>query len=292
MSSSRLRQLRPDDAERVAALFHQAYGDARPLDAEEIRTWLRNEEFEPDWLQVLEEDGTVVGYGDIWFHPDEIALDVAAPGRWTPFFEWAEAEARERGRPRVRVSPPAGHEVASIAEARGYRPWRSSFAMEVDLDSRPADAAPDGLFVAHVHPADEEALRAQLNDAFARRPVLAHGYTVELPRVLPPCPRLRPNAVAARVGWPRARRIRACLPRAKRRHDRWAGSGRSAFGPRGAAAGWAGPLLRHAFRELYDRGLTRIGLGVDADNPTGALGLYERAGMHKVGQVDNWVLDL
>ncbi len=33
---------------------------------------------------------------------------------------------------------------------------------------------------------------------------------------------------------------------------------------------------------LYDRGLRRVGLGVDAENPTGALGLYERAGMHKV----------
>jgi ribosomal protein S18 acetylase RimI-like enzyme len=39
-------------------------------------------------------------------------------------------------------------------------------------------------------------------------------------------------------------------------------------------------LLRHAFRDFYRRGHPRVGLGVDAENPTGATRLYERAGMH------------
>ena len=51
-------------------------------------------------------------------------------------------------------------------------------------------------------------------------------------------------------------------------------------------------LLRRGFRALYDHGRQRIGLGVDAENPTGALGLYERAGMTKIRQTDNWTLDL
>lgn len=38
-------------------------------------------------------------------------------------------------------------------------------------------------------------------------------------------------------------------------------------------------LLLHSFAEFYRRGHTRIGLGVDASNPTGATRLYERAGM-------------
>ena len=37
-------------------------------------------------------------------------------------------------------------------------------------------------------------------------------------------------------------------------------------------------LLLHAFGEFYRRGQPRIGLGVDAQNPTGATRLYERAG--------------
>jgi mycothiol synthase len=38
-------------------------------------------------------------------------------------------------------------------------------------------------------------------------------------------------------------------------------------------------LLRHSFGELYRRGLRKAGLGVDAQNLTGALRLYEKAGM-------------
>jgi mycothiol synthase len=39
-------------------------------------------------------------------------------------------------------------------------------------------------------------------------------------------------------------------------------------------------LLRHSFNEFYRRGNRKVGLGVDAQNLTGALRLYENAGMH------------
>jgi mycothiol synthase len=38
-------------------------------------------------------------------------------------------------------------------------------------------------------------------------------------------------------------------------------------------------LLQHAFTEFHRRGEPHVGLGVDADNPTGATRLYEKAGM-------------
>jgi mycothiol synthase len=38
-------------------------------------------------------------------------------------------------------------------------------------------------------------------------------------------------------------------------------------------------LLRHSFAEFYRRGTSQVGLGVDAQNLTGATRLYERAGM-------------
>jgi mycothiol synthase len=65
---------------------------------------------------------------------------------------------------------------------------------------------------------------------------------------------------------------------------------RSRFG-----AGWVGALgvrkpwrrrriglalLRHVLAEFQRRGGTRVALGVDAQNPTGATRLYEQAGMH------------
>jgi len=39
-------------------------------------------------------------------------------------------------------------------------------------------------------------------------------------------------------------------------------------------------LLRHSFNEFYRRDKRKVGLGVDAQNLTGALRLYENAGMH------------
>ena len=292
MSSSLRRQLRPDDAERVAALFREAFGAERPLDAEEIRSWLRNEELQAEWLQVLEVDGAVVGYGDISIDKDEVVLDVAAPGRWLVFFEWAEAEAGERGLPRVRVSSPAGHEVAAIAGARGYRLWRSSFTMEIKLDSRPPEEPlPAGLTLRPYAPSDEDALRAQLNEAFGDDPVW-HTVTPSSFREF----YLRARGFDPALwllAWDGPELAGSALGYPERGGDvtlGWIGtlSVRRDWRRRGLGAA----LLRSAFQTLYDRGLSRIGLGVDADNPTGALGLYERVGMHKVRQTDNWVLDL
>jgi mycothiol synthase len=45
-------------------------------------------------------------------------------------------------------------------------------------------------------------------------------------------------------------------------------------------------LLRHAFGEFYRRGDHEVGLTVDAQNITGAVRLYERAGMHAARQYD------
>jgi mycothiol synthase len=39
-------------------------------------------------------------------------------------------------------------------------------------------------------------------------------------------------------------------------------------------------LLQHSFAEFYKRGTKVIGLGVDAQNPTGATRLYQKAGMY------------
>jgi len=60
-----LRELRADDAQRVAELFAEAFGDARRLDAEEIRSWLASTTLRPEWLRVLEDDGEVDAAADL-----------------------------------------------------------------------------------------------------------------------------------------------------------------------------------------------------------------------------------
>jgi ribosomal protein S18 acetylase RimI-like enzyme len=292
MSSSLLRRLRADDAERVAALFDEAFGADRTVDAEEICSWLRNEELEPDWLRVLEADGTVIGYGDIWPEARELTLDVAAPGSWEPFFEWAEAAGRERGLPRVCVNVPAGHEVAALAETRGYRLWRSSFTMRIELAARPAEPAlPAGLTLRTYGTADAELVQAQLNAAFSDdafwHEVSPSNFREFYLRARGFDPSLWLLAFAG------SELIGSVLAYPQRGGDTtlgWVGTlgVRREWRRRGLGAA----LLQRAFAALYDRGLPAIGLGVDAENPTGALGLYERAGMRKIRQSDNWVLDL
>jgi mycothiol synthase len=51
-------------------------------------------------------------------------------------------------------------------------------------------------------------------------------------------------------------------------------------------------LLSHAFHELFSRGMRRVGLGVDAESPTGAIRLYERAGMRVTQQYATYAKEL
>jgi ribosomal protein S18 acetylase RimI-like enzyme len=51
-------------------------------------------------------------------------------------------------------------------------------------------------------------------------------------------------------------------------------------------------LLLNAFRQFHERGERRVGLGVDADSPTGATRLYERAGMRVVEETAVYRKDL
>lgn len=52
--------------------------------------------------------------------------------------------------------------------------------------------------------------------------------------------------------------------------------------------GLALALLHESFRRHAARGLPATVLGVDAANPTGALALYEKAGMRVVEQFTRW----
>lgn len=58
-------------------------------------------------------------------------------------------------------------------------------------------------------------------------------------------------------------------------------------GTRWRGRGLGESLLCGAFSDLHARGLRRVGLGVDAENATGALRLYERVGMGVVRRFDN-----
>jgi mycothiol synthase len=287
-----LRKLREHDADAVAQLFNLAYGDSRPLDAEEIRSWLHNAEINDDWLRVLEVDGHVVGYGDIWVHEDVVQLDVAAPGHWDVFFDWAESEARRRRIGRVRAYFTHGHELEHVVAQRGYVYWRSSFSMEIELQDPPSAGLPAGLELRTFREgADDSALIAALNDTFAEDPAW-HDVTPS---------NFREFYLRARgfdpslwfLAWDGEQLAGFALAYPQRSGDATLGwIGTLGVGKVWRRRGLGEALLRIAFYELHARGLRRVGLGVDAENVTGALRLYERVGMRSIHQADNWHLEL
>ena len=288
---SALRLLRVEDAQQVAALFVQAFGEARLLDAEEIRSWIDNKELKPEHLRVLEEDGAVVGYGDIWVEDDEVALDVAAPGHWEPFLDWAEQEARERG-VTTRAYFPAGHELEQIVAARGYRLVRSSYTMEVELIDTPRrPAAPDGLTLrAYRGDEDSEAVRLALNEAFAddwhHHDISPSNFTEFYLKQRNFDPSLW------LLAWDDAELAGFVLATSERVGDPelgWVGT--LGVRQRWRRRGLGEALLRAAFAELHARGRRRVGLGVDTENVAGALRLYERVGMRPKLRNDNWSLE-
>jgi mycothiol synthase len=288
---SGLRKLRGEDAEEVAALFVAAFGPARLLDAEEIRTWIANEELEPDHLRVLEAQGAIVGYGDIWIEGEEVALDVAAPGHWEPFLDWAESVARERGFT-TRAYFPAGHELERVVSPRGYRLARSSYTMEVELEEAPLEPElPKALTLRPYREADDrETLRLALNEAFendwhfhAVSPSNFNAFYVNQ-RGYDPTLWL--------LAWDGDELAGFALAASERPADPELGwIGTLGVRPAWRRRGLGEALLRAAFARLYARGLRRVGLGVDTENETGALRLYERVGMRPRLRNDTWMLE-
>jgi mycothiol synthase len=55
--------------------------------------------------------------------------------------------------------------------------------------------------------------------------------------------------------------------------------------------GLGGALLRHALKGYQEAGFDEASLDVDSENPTGALGIYERAGFEVESRWNNYVLE-
>lgn len=287
------RPLRESDADAVVAVYDVTFGEQRPIDVGEVVAWVRNSELKSDWLRVLEVEDRVVGYGDIVVTDDVVAVEVAAPGHWDVFLDWAEATARAEGVASVRVFFPAGHELAQVLTLRGYSYWRSAYTMQIDF----GDIAPDiptpprGIDLRSYKDPDAELLRAALNEAFETDPF----YEEATPE------RFREFFLNARgfdpslwlLAWDAEALAGFVLAFPQRAGDPSLGWINSlGVLPAWRRRGLGKVLLRAAFGQLYAHGLRRVGLGVDAGNETGALRLYEGVGMRVIRQGDNWILDV
>lgn len=210
--------------------------------------------------------------GWIVVHPD-----FSGGGLGSSLVREAEARVRERGGSRLHLGSLAENVGGvRLLQNAGYRPVRHYFRMEIELDSAPPEPKwPEGITCATFAPADARAVYDALNDAFAEewnfRPLPFEEWKhhrLEAPDFDPEL-------------WFVARAGNEIVGVACCDSNRWGGGWVGALAVRTPwrRHGLGLALLRQAFGQFHRRGATKVGLGVDAENPTGATRLYERAGM-------------
>lgn len=290
-----IRAPRRDEADAIADLLNdraRVLSGRRDASADEIRSWFDAPDLDPerDFRIAVLADGTFAGYVDVgdqaadgrtlWIdlrvHPERGGEPVA-----DALLDAAEARARERATAgaKVRGFVEGDDELgARRFEARDYRVIRSSFRMAIEFDGEPPPpAVPDGLAIRRIVGDEERAVYEVSNAAFAdtwdftpspyeewlhwmtssdHDPAL--WFVAEEGAEIAGVSLCRPSAHGdAERGWVATLGVR---PPWRRR-----GLGRA--------------LLLHSFSEFHRRGLRGAALGVDAESPTGAVGLYEQAGM-------------
>lgn len=252
---------------------------------------------------VFAPNGDLAGYMEVWTNADpprrpelwgHVDPDYQGMGIATWLMQWAEGRALQ-ALPRVpeelRFVTRAGvyrqdENARQLFENMGYQHVRSLYHMLIEMDEpAPEPEFPEGITLRTYDPAtDAEAVYIAENDAFRD-----HFGHVEKPFAeglkkwqrqweQGNCdPSLMFIAVDSTSGEIAGTNL--CRPISPYDSERgWVGSlgVRRPWRKRGLGLA----LLRHAFNEFYRRGKRKVGLGVDAQNLTGALRLYESAGMH------------
>ncbi len=294
-----LRAPTESDADGVAAVINaeaiRLTGSAA-VNADAVRGWWTQP---PPWdtardVVIAVQEGEIVGYGDIGQQARDgrvFFLD-SRGGAADEVLAELERRAAARAAPAavVRAFADSTDDARrAVLEARGYAIIRASYRMGIDLVDRTfAPAWPDGCAVRSARGSHDEELLHDLNDrSFADHwgyvPIPHHEWLHELHHMGMPDPLLW--FVAEVEGTPAGLAI--CRPTEYGDPDcGWVSTLGVVPAFRGRGLGSA--MLTHTFATFRQRGLLRARLGVDAENTTGAVALYERAGMRVLHQSDTW----
>ncbi len=217
-----------------------------------------------------------------------VAPEFLGQGLGSRLLDLTESWATGRGMASIRQTCPAADEAGRrLLEGRGYRRVRSFFTMGIEVP--PDFAAPEpptGIAIGPLRPEQERAVHAAIAEAFAddwsfrSRPfeewrkhrIEGEEFDADLFRVASDG-----EEVAG---------VALCVQRL----DGWVEN--LAVRPGWRKRGLGIALLDASFAEFARRGQRRVVLGVDAENPTGATRLYERAGMQVELQSDVYEKEL
>lgn len=296
-----------EDAEQSCRLMNRWTHSVLGLEEKEnseaiLREW-KSPDFDPatDIRLVFAPNNELAGYVEVWatFKP---AVHPRIWGRVDPDYEglgigswmlrWAEEHvlsllptlpAGVRFAPRTGVPRPA-ERSKKLFEDFGYQYVRSFYRMMIELNAPvPKPVFPKGITLRTFNPAtDLEAVYRADQDAFRDHfGFVEEPYEEGLMRFKHHWinEEVDPSLLFLAMDGEEIAGINLCLPQSATEPDMgWVGTLGVLRPWRKQGVGLA--LLRHSFNEFYRRGKCKVGLGVDAQNLTGALRLYENAGMH------------
>jgi len=277
------RRLAETDTDAVVDLHHEverSFGLTPRTTTAELRDrWALTDLERCSWA--FEEDGRLVALGWATKWGDRAAIDgLVAPaarsrGFGTRLCELGESAARELGLETVlqhACQPDAA--ARALFESRGYAEVRRFFEMVVELDLPPSPPPwPAGIVVQPFRAEHARAFYDAGIEAFADE----WGFSaVPFDEWLESRVRRADTSLYA-AAWD-GDEI-AGIIRCELRPPSGGFVAMLGVRPRWRRRGLGRALLLHAFGAFYERGERRVSLGVDAENPTGATGLYEGAGM-------------
>ncbi len=302
-----VREAHLEDVEPALNLFNAwsqpVIQEAEFADANAIRTEWVSPGFDPaqDIRLVFAPNGEMAGYIEVWttskppvhpwiwgrLHPDYEGLGI---GTW--LLQWGEQRAVQalgnvpdglRFAPRVGIYRQA-EKSKKLFEDMGYHHIRSSYHMLIEMDGPvPEPVWPAGITLRTYQETDAEALyRAEIESfrdhfGFVEEP-FEEGFE-RFKHFKLECEGFDPTLVFLAMDGEEIAGLNYCRPHFHADLDLgWVASlgVRRPWRKRGLGLA----LLRHSFNEFYRRDKRKVGLGVDAENLTGALRLYENAGMH------------
>jgi mycothiol synthase len=285
-----IRETSTEEAPAIAELLNEhadaAFGET-DVAAAEVRHWFGIENI---WIRVAERDGSLVGYVDAVRRGETRALDLDirtldsdAAAR---LIAAGEAHA---GAGALRVIVQGDDQVLrEVVERDGWQRIRSSYQMRIELsDDLPEPTWPEGISVRTMELGEERRVYEANNAAFADHwDFRAQSFESWSSDAFG-----RENSDPALIWLAEDGNELAGLS-----VNGWHFSGDPRFGwigslgvrPEWRRRGLATALLYQSFRDFRRRGATRVGLGVDAQNTTGAVELYERVGMHVARRNDTY----
>ncbi|HEU5044888.1 MAG TPA: GNAT family N-acetyltransferase [Nocardioidaceae bacterium] len=187
---------------------------------------------------------------------------------------------------------------AELLAGFGLLPERWSFTMRADLAELdgPWPVLPEGLALRRYDASLDAAMMAAHNEAFLDHPNFTPWNDVMWKQWVTESRSFRPELSFVAVEEQRPDRVVCYVQTAEfDAHFHATGRREAYVGKVGTlrehrGRGLAGALLRHSLLAYRDAGFDEAALDVDSDNPTGALGVYQRAGFRVERRFADYVL--